>query len=708
MRLPEGTQDRLSRLRGKSPVDPDSVLARALVIAVLTLLMHSALPATAGSAQVLVSHWPGADAAPLSVDSESPPANDDFANAAVITTFPFTDALTAKGAGPDGPLLCSGRRGTVWYRFTAPTDAKIAVDTFGSDYNTRLAVYTGESIDTLTEIACNDRAGPGPYGTEQSRWSLSVKTGSTYYFRVALLDQHERSGLLVFNAGEGASPSNDDFVDAQAVPNLPFSETTSTDFATLEPNEPQAFCLGGNAASTVWYRLTPTEDVLVVADTIGSDFTTFLSVWAERPSGLTQVNCTSRLSLPDPRLAIKALAGQTYYFQAGGFSFREQAGTLVFGLSVGTRPPNDDIGDATVVSALPFGDFVDNTTASSEPDEQVCGDTTIGASVWYRHRATEDAIIAVDLTGSEFVERAVSVYVEDELGVLLPFECSIRRRFGFVASAGTNYVFQVGSMASAFPAPRGGNLSFALESLRIPACPAPQFSVPDLVGDLDVNVRRERPDLVGVSGALGTDNFCATLEFADGSEPPGTDLEVTTFAWFVFDTDENPETGSDLGYSCAVDLGLGIDLSVGTSATAGVLVPLYQPGVPDAIVFYSERSLTISIPQSALGDGPPFNFAVMVGPRADPGGMPTMLKPSDCLPNGDFIQWPAALGNANCTGVANAIDAALLLQLHGGLINTLPCDVGDVDGDNDVDAIDAALILQFVAGLLDSLPAADD
>ena len=55
---------------------------------------------------------------------------------------------------------------------------------------------------------------------------------------------------------------------------------------------------------------------------------------------------------------------------------------------------------------------------------------------------------------------------------------------------------------------------------------------------------------------------------------------------------------------------------------------------------------------------------------------------------------PPLLGDVNCNGIVNAIDAALVLQYTAGLINTLPClSNGDMNGDGRVDSIDAFLIL---------------
>src|SRR3989344_5065830 len=64
------------------------------------------------------------------------------------------------------------------------------------------------------------------------------------------------------------------------------------------------------------------------------------------------------------------------------------------------------------------------------------------------------------------------------------------------------------------------------------------------------------------------------------------------------------------------------------------------------------------------------------------------------------------MGDVNCSGRINAIDAQLVLQKEARLVNRIQCEeAGDVNGDRVINAVDAELILQFEAGLIDEFPA---
>ena len=106
-------------------------------------------------------------------------------------------------------------------------------------------------------------------------------------------------------------------------------------------------------------------------------------------------------------------------------------------------------------------------------------------------------------------------------------------------------------------------------------------------------------------------------------------------------------------------------------------------------------------------------FAPKITPTATASDTPTStpVVPTDTPAPGETPEPTATpganglIGDVDCNGVVNAIDAAFILQFIAGLIDELPCpENADANQDGSVNTIDAALILQFSAGLLGMLP----
>lgn len=111
-----------------------------------------------------------------------PPANDPFSGAFLLTGTSGTTNGTTTGAStePNEPEHAAiSPAASVWYHWTPPTSGSYTFDTLqNTTVDTVLAVYTGNSLETLTEVAANDDATPGL--VVQSRATFQANAGTTY------------------------------------------------------------------------------------------------------------------------------------------------------------------------------------------------------------------------------------------------------------------------------------------------------------------------------------------------------------------------------------------------------------------------------------------------------------------------------------------------------------------------------------------------
>jgi hypothetical protein len=137
-------------------------------------------------------------------------ANDDFSDAIVVRSLPFTDrrnTRSATAAGDDPTDFVNS--GSVWYAFRPRADTLVEVNTFGSNYDTTLAVYTGRRGSlTLLPGAAND-----DYEDLQSRVAFRAVVGETYYVMAAMCCGIGGSGggdlVLTMNALTPVPPNVD-------------------------------------------------------------------------------------------------------------------------------------------------------------------------------------------------------------------------------------------------------------------------------------------------------------------------------------------------------------------------------------------------------------------------------------------------------------------------------------------------------------------
>ena len=596
----------------------------------------------------------------------------------------------------------------------------------------------GDTFDDLTEKNVgSDPADPASVPEHESFNPGSCTDGS----------DNDLDGLIDDADTGCVVATNDALADATVVPGLPFSDSVKILAAGVEPGEAQPSCLfefdsaGGGITNSIWYRFSPGEDVVVIADTTGSGFNPIVAVWTETAFGLGELACHITFDFvpfPAPsRFSFQAAAGATYLVQVGANpGSLLGAGDLVFGLEAGVPPANDDFAGATTVPGVPFSDSVDTLAATTEPDEPAptCSEA-VANTVWYRFSPPTDMVVIADNEGTDFIFATLGVYQGASLSDLTQVACSFpflsASALAFEARAGETYFIQAGGLdfdALDHPEPvepagmltrrltqeggsagfetLGGTVVLNLETYAIPTCPAPQFSFEDPVGDT-LGFEQPQHDIVSVDGSFDAENLCLRVELADPFDPAGLAAQINVDT----DSDRNTRMGF-VRHPCLGLTGLGVDESAFFTGEAGLLVttrsfaPAQDFVQGFGAVLFDDTSFTVILPLAALGGDSMLSFSILV---ANTTGFGT----TDCLPDSGSISCgvsscafsPFRDGDANCDRATNSIDAALVLQFDAGLIAALACpDAADVNGDGDITSVDAVLILQFGAGLVEELP----
>jgi hypothetical protein len=100
------------------------------------------------------------------VPAPTPPLNDNFANAQVISGCSGSVngsnvGATRESGEPNHSPDNNGGSRSVWFQWQAPVTGSINITTAGSGFDTVLGVYTGTAVGALTTIAKNDDVNPG-------------------------------------------------------------------------------------------------------------------------------------------------------------------------------------------------------------------------------------------------------------------------------------------------------------------------------------------------------------------------------------------------------------------------------------------------------------------------------------------------------------------------------------------------------------------
>lgn len=172
---------------------------------------------------------------------------------------------------------------------------------------------------------------------------------------------------LTATARADAAPPNDDLTAAVVFSTVPFAHTDDTSEATNGPDDPSPRCHGG---ATVWYRFTPSVDQSVLVSTAGSDYDTFVSVYAGSPRTPSAIQCAAmETALFQARarthylIVVSAPAGQP----GGHLAFEARPSPFTLSIDpIGMLDPQSESATvrATLTCAEPVAVFFDRLALS--------------------------------------------------------------------------------------------------------------------------------------------------------------------------------------------------------------------------------------------------------------------------------------------------------------------------------------------------------
>jgi hypothetical protein len=370
----------------------------------------------AGQYKVVVTNLYGAATSAVATLTVNPPANDTCAGAIPLTngvTVTQSNILYATGVGDPNTGCASGIYHGVWYTVTPTKNQRVGISTCASDFDTRMAVYTG-GCGGLVEFACNDNNGPycSACCGNPASVSFSGFSNVTYYILVGG-NSPTATGNLRIVADLQDPPPNDTCAGAIALVNGVTNTVTNIFYAT-EDGDPNTGC-AGSIYHGVWYTITPAKNQRVGISTCASDFDTRMAVYTGGCGGLTEVVCNdnngpycSACCGNPASVSFSSASNVTYYILVGGNS-PTATGTLRIVADLQDPPSND-----ACAGAIPLVNGVMNTVSNMFYATEV-GDPSTGCAgsiyhgVWYTVTPIKNQRVGISTCASDFDTR-MAVY----------------------------------------------------------------------------------------------------------------------------------------------------------------------------------------------------------------------------------------------------------------------------------------------------------
>jgi hypothetical protein len=374
------------------------------------------------------------------------PQNDNCSHAESISSGTYGRSFDTTCATFDGEGHCIDSP-NVWYKFTANQTGEVAVSLLGSSFDTKLAVYKGDTCypKAADLIECND---DWP-GWLASKILLQATAGQKYLIEVGGYNADAVGvGQLAVAPTGGTTPPpppKDDCASAQSVGNV-----TNYAFDTRQATfDGPGYCM---TSPNIWFRYTATATGNVTVSLLGSSYDTMLAVYKGAscyPKSSDMLGCNDDYGNDrQSQVTFAATAGSQYLIEIGGYGSSTGQGVLTIS-AAGTPPPppsgnNDDCSQALAISEvenLPF-----DTTGARFDGRAYC---MVSPNIWYCYTASCTGDVTVTLSEVNFdtmlaVYNGCSCFPEDLIECNDDYGTGYASQITFAAVSGHRYLIEVG------------------------------------------------------------------------------------------------------------------------------------------------------------------------------------------------------------------------------------------------------------------------
>jgi len=326
------------------------------------------------------------------------PGNDNPLSAETIFCNEIgSGSITCATSTGTPELVCGidyGDKG-VWYRIFG-NNQEITANTDGSDFDTRIHVFTGEVINSPVCVESNDET-----AGLSSEVVFNALEGQDYWVYISGPDTSEGNYTLNISCNDIPTiPQNDEPCFATGISCN--GQSAGSLAGATDSGAPQIMCGPALGDKGVWYIYEGNNQEVTV-NTFGSDFNTKLHVFTEACILLECIGGNDDSQGVQSEFVFNALDGESYWIYISG---SVEDGNYVLNISCNDlpAPPLNDLCDSAEEISIGAIEQGDNTNALGNSEIQIeCGvdgEISSDADVWFRFTAPNSAVILETLAGT--------------------------------------------------------------------------------------------------------------------------------------------------------------------------------------------------------------------------------------------------------------------------------------------------------------------